>query len=166
MSLRELPLARWYRKGLTLAESIRPHCHNAGALLLAVWFTGRDNTCFIFASNPPTGTINIEAGDPQPTCMPTTANGIVRVLTHAVSTCSSCSASSRIAHIFVSVRGIEVHPSAIADDAAPGWQELNAVNRYNLIWWAWAMLPLGEGATIPADAHGSALKKPSWSIAY
>jgi hypothetical protein len=117
---------------LTLAKNSRAHYnHISKFLLLAVplfgiSLTGCNNTCFLFTSNPPTGTLNIKAGDPRPACMLATANGAVRVLTHTVSTCNSCSTSSRIAHIFVSLRGIEVHPSAIADDASPDWQELLA----------------------------------------
>lgn len=152
---------------LTLTKNSRARCgHVWKVLLLAlpsfgILLVGCNNTCFIFTSNPPTGTINIKAGDPQPTCMLTTANGAVRVLTHTASTCSSCSASSRIAHIFVSLRGIEVHPSAIADDASPDWQELMPQLRgqplqFDLVSAAasrWARLPLGEGVTIPADAY-------------
>jgi hypothetical protein len=112
---------------LTLAKNSRACCsHVSKFLLLAVplfgiSLTGCNNTCFFFTSNPPTGT---KAGDAKPACTLTTANGAVRVLTHTVSTCNSCSTSNRIAHIFVSLRGIEVHPSAIADDASPDWQEL------------------------------------------
>ena len=115
---------------LTLVRNTRArYSHVSTFLLLAVFvfgisLTGCNSTCFSFTSNPPTGSINIKAGDAKPACMLTTANGTVRVLTHTVSTCNSCSTSSRIAHIFVSLRGIEVHPSAIADDASPDWQEL------------------------------------------
>jgi Domain of unknown function (DUF4382) len=117
---------------LTLTQNSRArYSHVSKFLLLAVSvfgisLTGCNNTCFIFTSNPPTGTINIKAGDAKPACTLTTANGTVRVLTHTVSTCNSCSTSSRIAHIFVSLRGIEVHPSAIADEDSPDWQELMA----------------------------------------
>jgi hypothetical protein len=117
---------------LMLAQNSRACCsHVSKFLLLAVplfgiALTGCNNTCFLFTSNPPTGTINIKAGDAKPACMLTTAKGAVRVLTHTVSTCNSCSTSSRIAHIFVSLRGIEVNPSAITDDASPDWQELLA----------------------------------------
>src|SRR6266849_4664860 len=38
--------------------------------------------------------------------------------------CSSCSESDRIQHIFVSIRGIEVHPNTTANDDSPDWQEL------------------------------------------
>ena len=115
---------------LTLAKNSRArYIHVSKFLLLAAFLfgislTGCNNTCFSFTSNPPTGTINIKAGDLKPTCTLTTANGTVRVLTHTVSTCSSCSTSSRIAHIFVSLRGIEIHPSANADDDSPDWQGL------------------------------------------
>lgn len=152
---------------LTLAKNSRTRCgHIWKFLLLAVplfgiSLTGCNNTCFVFTSNPTTGTINIKAGDPKPTCMLTTANGAVRVLTHTVSTCSSCSASSRIAHIFVSLRGIEVHPRAIADDASPDWQELmpqlsGQPRQFDLVSAAasrGARLPLGEGVTISAAAY-------------
>jgi hypothetical protein len=115
---------------LTLAKNSPACCTHVSKFLLlivplfGIALTGCNNTCFLFTSNPPTGTINIKAGDAKPACTLTTTNGAVRVLTHTVSTCNSCSTSSRIAHIFVSLRGIEVHPSEIADDASPDWQEL------------------------------------------
>jgi Domain of unknown function (DUF4382) len=153
---------------LTLAKNSRArYNHVSKFLLLAVSvfgisLTGCNNTCFIFTSNPPTGTINIKAGEPRPACKLTTANGAVRVLTHTVSTCNSCSTSSRIAHIFVSLRGIEVHPSAIADDASPDWQELMVPEfathplQVDLISGAadrGAGKPLGEMTEVPAGVY-------------
>jgi hypothetical protein len=82
-----------------------------------ILLAGCSNTCFVFISNPPTGTI--KTGDSKSGCMLATANGDVRVLTQTVSTCSSCSASSQIARMFVSLRGIAIHPIATADDALP-----------------------------------------------
>lgn len=127
--------------------------------LLGISLTGCNDACFIFTSNPPTGTVNVKAGDPKPTCMLTKANAAVRVLTHAAR-CESCSPPTRIAHLFVNLRGIEVHPSAIADDASPDWQELmqqlpGQAPRFDLIGVAsgGVPLPLGEVATIPADAY-------------
>ncbi len=165
MSLRELPLVRRCRMALPLAKNSRAQCRPVWKLLLAlplfgVSLTGCNNTCFIFTSNPPTSTINVKAGDPKPTCMLTKANGAVRVLTRTASPCESCSSSSRIAHLFVSLRGIEVHPSAIADDASPDWQELmrqlpGRPPQFDLVSAAsrGAPLPLGQVATIPADAY-------------
>ena len=112
MSLRELPFVRRCRMALPLAKNSRARCRPVWKLLLAlplfgVSLTGCNNTCFIFTSNPPTGTINVKAGDPKPTCMLTKANGAVRVLIRDESLCEPCSSSSRIAHLFVSLRGLQ-----------------------------------------------------------
>ncbi len=115
--------------GLTFAENPRPLCRNCwklpfhAALLFAVWLAGCNNTCFTFTSNPPTGTIGIKVSDPKPTCTLTTG-GAVRLTVQTVPMCSSCSDSGRIQHVFVSIRSIDVHPSLMADDDSPDWQEL------------------------------------------
>ena len=152
---------------MALAKNSRTRCGHVWKLLLLALplfgfsLTGCNNTCFSFTSNPPAGTINIKAGNPKPTCRLTTKNAAVRVLTRTVSTCSSCTASSPIAHIFVSLRGIEVRSSAITDDAAPNWQELmprfqEQPLQFDLVSTTasrGARLPLGEDVTIPADAY-------------
>jgi Domain of unknown function (DUF4382) len=150
---------------LPLARNSRARCGDVWQFLLllaplfGISLTGCNDTCFIFTSNPPTGTINVKAGDPKPTCMLTKANAAVRVLARTASPCESCSPSTRIAHLFVSLLGVEVHPSAIADDASPDWRELMQQSpgqppRFDLISASrGAPLPLGEVATIPADAY-------------
>ena len=130
MGLRELPPGRGCRMGLTFAEGARPFCHNCwnlafrATLLFAVGLTGCNSTCFTFTSNPTTGTIGIKASDPSPTCALAKANGAVRVQLATESACSSCAGSGHVQHIFVSVRGIEVHTSTTAGDDLPDWQEL------------------------------------------
>lgn len=94
------------------------------AVLFAVWLSGCNNTCFTFTSNPPTGTVEIKAGDPKPTCRLTTVNGAVRVQMRTEPACDSCAGSGHVQHIFLSIRGIEVHPSTIADEDSPDWHEL------------------------------------------
>ena len=92
-------------------------------LLLAAGSTGC-NTCFSFTSNPPTGTIGIKAGDPQPACTLTKATGAIRLAVQTIPMCSACPESSRILHLVVSIRGIDVHGSATAGNDSPDWQEL------------------------------------------
>jgi hypothetical protein len=150
---------------LPLAKNSWARCGYAWKLLLVsplfgIALTGCNDACFIFTSNPPTGTINVKAGNPKPTCKLTKANGAVRVLARTAPTCESCSPSARIAHLFVSLRGIELHPNPIADDASPDWQELMQQRpgqppRFDFISVAnrGARLPLGEIATIPADVY-------------
>jgi len=116
--------------GVIFAENTRSRCRNCwsfafpAALLFAVWLTGCNNTCFTFTSNPPTGTIGIKASDPSPTCTLTKTNVAVRVEVHTNPECASRSGSSRVQHIFVSIRSIEVNPSTTADDDSADWQEL------------------------------------------
>ncbi len=168
MGLGELPPARACRMGLTFAENTRPLCLNfwhlpfRAALLFAVWLTGCNNTCFTFTSNPPTGIVDIKAGDPKPTCRLTTANGAVRLTVQTVPMCSPCSGSSRVQHVFVSIRGIEIHPSTTADDHSPDWQELLPSElvkqplQVDLVRGAAdrsARQPLGEIVAIPAGIY-------------
>ncbi len=111
MGLRELPPARACRMGLTFAENARPLCRNSWnipfhvALLLAVWLTGCNNTCFTFTSNPPTSTIGIKASDPSPSCTLAKANGAIRVQMGTEPACSSCAGfASRLAGVRRGVR--------------------------------------------------------------
>ena len=130
MGLRGTPPVRGCRMGLIFAENTRPFCRNGwnlpfqAVLLFAVWLTGCNNTCFTFTSNPPTGTIDIKASDPSPSCTLTKANGAIRLTLRTVPMCSSCLGSSSIQHMFVSIQGIELNPSSTARDDSPDWQEV------------------------------------------
>ena len=93
-------------------------------LLFAVWPSGCNNSCFIFISNPSSGTIVFGAGDTNRACKLTTASATVRLVILAVPRCTFCPESSRIKHIFVGIRGIDVHESLMPDDGSPDWQEL------------------------------------------
>ncbi len=149
---------------LTLARHARLRGPDLGKLLLlalpsfGISLAGCGSTCFTFTSNPPTGTINIKAGDPKPTCALTTANGAVRILTHTVSVCSSCLGSNQVQHVFVSLRGIEAHPSAVADSASPDWHELmpqlsSQPLQIDLMPGLAVPPPLGEAVTVPAGTY-------------
>src|SRR5467141_1410125 len=153
---------------LTFAENTRPLCHNCWnlpfcpTLLFALWLTACNNTCFTFTSDPPTGTISIKASDPSPNCTLTKANVAVSVEANIDPECTSCSGSSRIQHIFLSIRGIEVHPSTSTEDDSPDWQELLPSElakqplQVDLVRSAadrGAREPLGEMVTIPAGIY-------------
>src|SRR5215472_4242402 len=86
--------------------------------------SGCSDACFSFTSSPPNGNITIKAGDPKPSCTLNVVKANVRVVTHTVSTCRSCAPANQVRQIIVNLRGIELHPSVIADGASPDWQEL------------------------------------------
>jgi hypothetical protein len=153
---------------LTFAERPRPLCSSywdppfSAALLFVVGLTGCNNTCFTFTSNPPTGTIGIKAGDPSPSCTLAKANGAIHVQMGTEPVCNSCAASGQVQHIFLSIRGIEVYPSAAADEDSSEWKELlppelakqplqidlvrDTADRS-------AREPLGESVTVPAGVY-------------
>ena len=114
----------------TFAENARSRYSGVCMLLLcalALFGTSLascNNACFIFTSNPPTGSINVKAGDPKPACTLTRASGAVRVVLETIPMCRSCSDSARIQHAFVSIQGIDIHASATADDESSDWQAL------------------------------------------
>ncbi len=165
MSLRELPPAAGCRMGLTFAENARPLCRNCwnipfhAALLLAVWLTGCNNTCFTFTSNPPTGTVG--ASDPSPSCTLAKANGAIRLQMGTEPACSSCAGSGNVQHVFMSIRGIEVHPGMTADDDPTDWQELTPqlakqplqVDLVRDLAARSGREPLGEIVTVPAGIY-------------
>jgi hypothetical protein len=90
----------------------------------AISLVGCNDTCFSFTSNPPTGTIGITVSDPAPACRFAKANGTVRVVMQEIPAASSSLGPSRVQHVFVTLRGVDVHPNSITDDASPDWQEL------------------------------------------
>lgn len=94
------------------------------ALLFWVSTAGCDNTCVSFTSNPPKGTLEVKVSDPKPTCTLTKANGTVGLQLSGSPTSGEGSGAPSIQHIFVSLRGIEAHPSTIANEDSPDWQEL------------------------------------------
>ncbi len=115
--------------GLTLLEKTRPvyrKCWNLRfhvALLFVVGLTGC-STCFTFTSNPSMGTIGIKASDPGSTCTLGKANAAVRLELETEPACSRCNGPGQVQHIFVSIRSLQVNPSATADDDSSDWQEL------------------------------------------
>jgi Domain of unknown function (DUF4382) len=89
------------------------------ALLFCLSLLGCNNDCFVFVSNPG-GSISTST----PSCQFKTATGTVRLRVTASPAASTEPGPTSIQHIFVTLRGIEAQPSAIAGDESPDWREL------------------------------------------
>ena len=90
------------------------------SLLFCLSLTGCGDSCFIFVSNPSGGTLAVGTTS----CSLNNPNGTARLrLTSSVRPTATDWPTS-VQHIFVTFRGIEANPSAMADDDSPGWQEL------------------------------------------
>jgi hypothetical protein len=88
-------------------------------LLFSLADTSCDNTCFIFVSNPSTGTLVVGGSS----CSLSKANGTIRL--HFNSPLPAAGPRSPgVQHLFLSLRGIEAHPSALAEEDSSDWQGL------------------------------------------
>jgi hypothetical protein len=89
-------------------------------LLCSVGLIGCDNSCVVFVSNPGGGTVSGSINS----CPLNQAKGSVRTSIASSFTAPADDATNRIEHIYVTIRGIDVNPSATAADESPDWQEL------------------------------------------
>lgn len=98
----------------------------AGFLLCA----GCHNTCISGVLNSPGSTINISISDPPPSCPLSAAKAAVHVEISAVPASlpqthlDQPTASPFLTHLYVTLSGIEAHPSVAADKHSPDWQQL------------------------------------------
>lgn len=111
------------RMGAVVAKKAFSLCLLTAALF---WLsiTGCNSTCVSFNSDPPTGKLVINVNDTKSSCTLGRANGTVHVRVGASVASSAGSGPSSIQHIFVSLRSVAAHPSAVADEDSSDWQEL------------------------------------------
>lgn len=89
--------------------------------------SGCNNSCVSGTWNPFTGsTFTVKTSNPPPSCTLNTANGIVHMEIGATATAvpASAFAGPQIAHLFVTLAGLDIHSDALAGDDDPGWQPL------------------------------------------
>lgn len=87
---------------------------------------GCHNTCISGTLNSPASTVSVTISNPPPSCSLSTANGAVRLEIGAASAVPSAPGATgqRIAHLFVTLEGVDVHSGALAAGDSPGWQPL------------------------------------------
>jgi hypothetical protein len=87
---------------------------------LCLLSAGCGNYCVSGFWNPSGGAVSGSSGS----CTVGNASGNVRVHLTLSPALATAPALPYVQHIFVSLRGIEAHPSALADADSPDWQEL------------------------------------------
>jgi len=93
-------------------------------ILAALGVCGCSNSCFVGFSNNGNGGFIIVAGNPPPTCSLTLTHGMVRAKVAQRARCEFCTDSARVEHVYVTLRGVQLHASAIADADSPDWVEI------------------------------------------
>ena len=109
------------------SSPFHPRCLSYGAAALAaIGLIGCGNTCFAGFSINGNGAVIVRAGNPPPVCSFSPAKGAVTALAVKSPVCESCTAPAGVAHIFVTVRGIQLRQSPSDDPNSPGWIEIAA----------------------------------------
>jgi hypothetical protein len=88
-------------------------------LLLCVSLVGCGDTCFVIIGIFP----NTSSSNP-PSCKLGAGGGTVNIRVNSELASSATPIVPNLQHIFVTLRGIDVHPSALAADDSPDWQKL------------------------------------------
>lgn len=104
-------------------------------------FAGCNNTCVSGTLNGPGGSvIDVKSSSPPPACVLDTANGIVHTEIGAAPGALSAPGTTfapditgpHMTHLFVTIAGIDVHSSPLANDNAPGWLPLAQLQEHPL----------------------------------
>jgi hypothetical protein len=104
-------------------------CHlrctfRCASMFIAIGITGCGNSCFVGFSNNGNGGVIVIAGNPAPTCSLSQANGKMSVVLVKSPVCEPCTAAAGVQHVFVTLRGIQLRPSASDDTNSSKWLEL------------------------------------------
>jgi uncharacterized protein DUF4382 len=68
--------------------------------------------------------LNTTSTTNPPTCKLGTASGTLNLQINSAPTSSAVPMSPNLLHLFITVRGIDAHPSGVAADDSPDWQQL------------------------------------------
>ena len=112
------------RSGVTSSRFPPGSLRNAFAsavIFAAFGLVGCGTTCY-------SGFINngfvLTVASPASTCTLNQAKGAVHTAVVKTASCESCTAGARVEHIFVTLRGVQLHPSTVADHDSPDWVEI------------------------------------------
>ncbi len=92
--------------------------------VLLVSATGCGNNCFGGFFNPYNNTPGVPTSNLTFTCSQARPMTAVKTVAHLVQACTGCSGSRQVTHLHLLLNGIELHPSVVADENSPEWQEL------------------------------------------
>jgi uncharacterized protein DUF4382 len=93
-------------------------------MALAFFLSGCGDTCFVFVSNPPNGTIGIAVTDPGAACGFAKPKGAMQVVARVTPACEACSDSNRVRSVFVTLRGIDLRSRGKSSEQASDWLAL------------------------------------------
>jgi len=104
-------------------------CHlrstfSCAAMFTAIALTGCGDSCFVGFSNNGNGGLIVKVANPPPSCSLSQVHGAMSVVALKSSLCETCTAATRVEHVFVTLRGIQLRLGASEDARSPNWLEL------------------------------------------
>src|SRR5215469_6413152 len=134
------------------------------AFLLVLWIAlaldgCNGNTCFVFVSNPPNGSIGIAVANPSTPCVVPKVFAAIHVTAYATRVCESCARSNRVGSILLSITGIDLRAKINNAGETPDWQALAVLEpplQINLASGSGdgiTRVTLGESTTVPAGTY-------------
>ena len=93
-------------------------------MFTAIALTGCGDSCFVGFSNNGNGGLIVKVANPPPSCSLSQVHGAMSVVALKSSLCETCTAATRVEHVFVTLRGIQLRPGASEDARSPNWLEL------------------------------------------
>lgn len=129
-----------------------------GVMLLgSVCLAACGDTCVAVFSNNGNGGGIIRVGSPPPVCSFRQATGIMNATAEKAAVCETCAKAARAEHLFVTVRGVELNTSAVADENSADWvqvaPELEKEPRQIDLMDGKAAKVLSENALVPAGTY-------------
>ena len=128
---------------------------SSAAISTALLLVGCGDTCFSGFFNPG-GQITVTSG--ASVCTLPKTNGAVTTAMTKSGSCQTCTPSARVEHVYLTLRGVQLHPSAIAERNSPDWVEIapqlaEEPRQIDLIGSSEPEI-LAENAAIPAGSYG------------
>lgn len=126
-------------------------------MFTAVALTSCSDSCFVGFSNNGNGGVIVKAGNPAPACSLTQVHGAMSVVALKSLLCETCTAVTRVEHVFVTLRGVQLRFGAREDATSPDWLELapqlaKEPRQIDLMGNSMPVL-LAESANVPAGSY-------------
>jgi hypothetical protein len=100
-------------------------------MFTAIALTGCGDSCFAGFSNNGNGGLIVKVANPPPSCSLPQVHGAMSVVALKSSLCETCAASTRVEHVFVTLRGIQLRLGASENALSPNWLELAPTSERN-----------------------------------
>jgi Domain of unknown function (DUF4382) len=126
-----------------------------GAIIAAIGFAGCGNSCFVGSFNNGQGGVIVQTGNPPPPCSLPQARAAITAVAQKSAICETCTADARVEHVFVTMQGIDLRPTA-TDDTNEDWLEIDPAlaskpRPIDLV--GDSLETLVENANIPAETY-------------